>query len=301
MGTGLVIAGLSRRDRLKVAVSGLLFHHRRPRPPLDAFVEILWLFRQAPRPYALERVLPTGAAQLIVNLKEDRTRVYDPARPGRYESTAGSVLVGPRSVFSVIDTDEQEHVAGVAFRPGGTAGFLPMPASETRGEEVPLEAIWGRAWAARLRERMLDSRTPDGALDVLETALRELFRPPGLHRATAFALSVFDRTPQTVRIAEVTRTIGLSAKRFIERFTADVGLTPKRYCRLRRFQGAVAAAHRAPRVNWAEVALDSGYYDQAHFIHDFRAFSGLTPTAYHAARTGFQNHVKFLQEDSAAP
>jgi AraC-like DNA-binding protein len=48
-------------------------------------------------------------------------------------------------------------------------------------------------------------------------------------------------------------------------------------------------------VDWAEVALSCGYYDQAHFIHDFRAFSGLTPTGYRTARTAFQNHVSFLQ------
>jgi Domain of unknown function (DUF6597) len=52
------------------------YRHRVPRPPLDAFISSIWLFRDEPRPRALERVLPTAAAQLIVNLKEDRTRVY---------------------------------------------------------------------------------------------------------------------------------------------------------------------------------------------------------------------------------
>ena len=92
----------------------------------------------------------------------------------------------------------------------------------------------------------------------------------------------------------------MSAKRFIERFKAQVGVSPKRYCRIRRFQQAVARAHRGRPVDWAQVALDCGYYDQSHFIHEFRAFSGLTPTAYQASRTPFQNHVKFLQSGEAA-
>ena len=93
----------------------------------------------------------------------------------------------------------------------------------------------------------------------------------------------------------MTDAIGLSAKRFIERFKIEVGLTPKRYCRVRRFQRALALANRGRRVDWTGVALDCGYFDQAHFIHDFRSFAGLTPTEYLAARTSFQNHVKFLQ------
>ena len=95
--------------------------------------------------------------------------------------------------------------------------------------------------------------------------------------------------------ASVAEAVGLSPKRFIERFRTEVGLTPKQYCRVRRFQQALTAAHAASEVDWAAVAVSAGYYDQAHFIHDFRRFSGLTPTGYRAGRTAFQNHVTFLQ------
>lgn len=80
----------------------------------------------------------------------------------------------------------------------------------------------------------------------------------------------------------------------IERFKIEVGVTPKRYCRIRRFQRALALSSRGD-ADWIRVAMDCGYFDQAHFIHDFRSFAGLTPTGYQTARTSFQNHVKFLQ------
>ena len=257
----------------------------------------MWVYRNDPGPHALERILPTGAAQLIVNLKEDETRLYDPDCPARSVRTSGSVLAGVQRRFQVIDTAEQEYVAGVAFKPGGTVPFLRAPAHVTSDADVPLDALWGRRRTVALRERLLAAEGLDAKLDVIEAVLRDAWTPPGLHPAVSFALSVFDRVPTTARIATVSDTIGLSAKRFIERFKIEVGLTPKHYCRIRRFQRAVALANRGRHVDWPQVALDCGYFDQAHFINDFRSFSGLTPTRYLAARTPFQNHVKFLQSD----
>jgi AraC-like DNA-binding protein len=69
---------------------------------------------------------------------------------------------------------------------------------------------------------------------------------------------------------------------------------------VRRFQHALASTHRPAGVDWTQVALDCGYFDHAHFIHDFKSFAGVTPTGYQAARTPFQNHVKILQSDAAA-
>ncbi len=271
------------------------YRHRVPRPPLDAFIESIWVYRNDPQPHALERILPNGAAQLIVNLKEDETRLYDPECPHRHVATSGSVLSGVRSGFQVIDTSEQEYVAGVAFRPGGTLPFMHAPAHETRDADVPLDALWGRRRAIAFRQRLLESDGIDATVDALEAALREMWCPRTLHSAVNFALAAFDRAPSTTSVAAVTDAIGLSAKRFIERFKSEVGLTPKRYCRVRRFQHAVALSSSGRHVDWTGVAIDCGYFDQAHFIHDFRSFSGITPTDYQSAKTAFPNHVKFLQ------
>ncbi|MGC4054112.1 MAG: helix-turn-helix domain-containing protein [Paludibaculum sp.] len=100
---------------------------------------------------------------------------------------------------------------------------------------------------------------------------------------------------QASRIGALAAQTGLSPKRFIERFKAAVGLSPKHYCRILRFQGALALAEQGRRVEWTRIALDCGYFDQAHFIHDFRSFAGITPTGYQSDRTEFRNHVKFLQ------
>jgi AraC-like DNA-binding protein len=274
--------------------------HRRPAAPLDAFVELLWVYRNEARPRRLERILPRGAAQLIVNLAEDQTRLYRTAAPGTAVVLPGTIFTGVSTRFQIIDTDEQQYVAGATFKPGGALPFVALPADAFCDASVSVDVLWGRRPAARLREQLLAASSLEATLDLLERALLAAWRDRVRHPAVAFALAAFERRPSLPRIAAVTDAISLSPKRFIERFKAEVGVTPKRYCRLLRFQRAVSGAHRAVApTDWARLAVACGYFDQAHFIHEFRDFSGLTPTAYEAARTSFQNHVTFLQSADA--
>ena len=93
----------------------MVFTQRRPAPPLDRWIESIWLCRSEPRLRALERVLPSGASQLILNLAEDETRLYRDSGNGvMCERSPGSVLTGMSTRFHLIDTDEQ---AGWCFVP----------------------------------------------------------------------------------------------------------------------------------------------------------------------------------------
>ncbi|MBN9664055.1 MAG: AraC family transcriptional regulator [Acidobacteria bacterium] len=273
----------------------MLFIQRIPAPPLDESIEAIWYCRNEPRPHALERVLPSGRAQLIINLTEDQTRGYVPNGDELLVvKTSGTLLAGVQSRFSIIDTLEQQCVLGVTFRPGGTLPFFRLPAHELCDADLPLEFAWGRC-ARELRERLLEASNPEMKLDAMEQALREHWRPQGLHAAVDFALTSLIRRPYAASIGDLTQQVGLSPKRFIERFKSAVGLSPKQFCRILRFQGALALAEQGRRVEWTRIALDCGYFDQAHFIHDFRSFAGITPTGYQSDRTQFRNHVKFLQ------
>jgi len=111
------------------------------------------------------------------------------------------------------------------------------------------------------------------------------------HPAVAAALKELQCVPQTRTLSDLVEHIGLSPRRFIQVFRAEVGLTPKLFCRIQRFQEVVRRIGRGQPVDWLDVALACGYFDQAHFIHDFRAFSGLTPTTYLAQGSEHLNHV----------
>jgi AraC-like DNA-binding protein len=91
-------------------------------------------------------------------------------------------------------------------------------------------------------------------------------------------------------VADVVQGTGLSLRRFGELFGSEVGLSPKAFCRIRRFNEVLRRVERSTDVDWADVAASCGYFDQAHFNHDFRAFAGLTPSAYLRGRMS-RTHV----------
>ncbi len=269
----------------------MLYRTYIPRPPLSDFVELLWSYEGDDPPHAKERVLPTGTVELIVNLSEDTERVYDGQDPARFQSFRGALVCGAHSGYFVIDTASQASIMGVHFKPGGAFPFLGLPACELRDTHVSLDTLWG-AGADDLRDRLLEAETAEARFRVLERSLlAQAARPLARHPAVAFALKEFGDAAHARTVSEVTGRIGLSQRRFIRVFSEEVGLTPKLFCRVRRFQEALRLIGRGQHVEWAEVALACGYFDQAHFIHDFRAFSGLNPTAYLAHRGEHLNHV----------
>jgi AraC-like DNA-binding protein len=261
------------------------------RPPRTAalrpFVESLWSF-EADLPHQRERVLPDGRMQLLINLHEDELRSYHGpglAAPSRF---GGAVLCGPFDEHFAIDTAEQKRIMGVSFTPGGAFPFFRPPCDAARAQHVELVDLWGRD-ARSLRERLCEAATPAARLQCLEQLLLERvcrsLEPDG---AIGFAVAQLTRD---VPVTAVGERIGLSARSFIRRFSERVGLTPKRFARIQRFQRVLAALERGEAVAWAQVAADCGYFDQAHLIHDFRAFSGLRPSEYHARAQGGRNHV----------
>lgn len=116
-------------------------------------------------------------------------------------------------------------------------------------------------------------------------------RPLVRHPAVAYALRALDSPAPPVAVASVRQDTGLSARRFIDLFRHEVGLTPKLFARVRRLQAVLRRLEDPVVAPWVEVAVAHGYFDQAHLIRDFRRFTGLTPTAYRARRTGGPNHL----------
>jgi len=265
-----------------------------PAFPLSRFVELLWYYEHPPRAHQKERLMPDGCVSLIINLAEDQTRLYDADDVSKMKTLSGCSVAGPHTKCFAIDTDEQTCVIGASFRAGGAVPFLRLPSHELHNQHLNLEDLWGRL-ARDLRERTLSAKTPREKLRVVELAFLE--RAAGMldgQPVIGYAVENFLAHPATAKIASIAGKTGFSRRRFIELFKQHVGMTPKLFCRVRRFQEVLRRITRGKPVNWTGVALDGGYFDQAHFIHDFRAFSGINPSKYLGDYKDFPRHHNHL-------
>jgi AraC-like DNA-binding protein len=253
----------------------MLYTTRVPGSPLSTFVEYLWSLQDAPG-HAMERIVPSGTLELVVNLHEDELRIYDPDGR-RCRRHAGASVSGAYRQFFVIDTREHASIVGVHFRPGTARAILGVPPGALADQHVDLAALWSRA-ASELRERLCAAATAAARFDILEQALRQRLAPRDGHRAVAFALEQLGRPVTSV--GEVAARLQLSRRRLIEVFTAEVGMTPKRLSRVMRFQRASQVARLAQPLDWARVAAACGYFDQAHLVNEFRELTGMSPVRF---------------------
>jgi AraC-like DNA-binding protein len=268
----------------------MIHHFHIPSPPLSEFVALFWYYEGYALPHAKERLLPTGTTELVINLLEDRIETFS-GEDSTPQTFRGGVVCGPHSEYFVIDTSQEETIIGVHFKPGGAFPFFKLPAGELHNLHVSLGDLWGSA-AFELRERLLAVAAPQARLRLLEQfLLTRLAKPLARHPAVSFALKEFQSVPHARTITELTNQIGLSARRFIQVFGEQVGLTPKLYCRVQRFQEVLRQVGMSAEVDWVDVAASCGYFDQAHFIHDFQNFSGFTPTVWLGLRSEHANHV----------
>jgi AraC-like DNA-binding protein len=256
--------------------------------------------------HSQERIVPSGTLELVVNLNEDALRIYDPSAK-MWRRYSGAVVSGAYRRFFVIDTCDHASIVGVHFKPGGALPFLGVPPGELADRHVDLELLWGRS-ALELRERLCAAACAATRFALLEVALRSrLPESRQGHPAVPVALGRLARPGVTV--GEVAAGVELSRRRFIEVFTAEVGMTPKRLSRVLRFQRANALARRADSPDWGQLARDCGYFDQSHLIHDVSEFTGTSPRQLGPAgeqvkelHLAVADGVKFFQDsDHARP
>jgi AraC-like DNA-binding protein len=193
---------------------------------------------------------------------------------------ASSLLIGIRSRFSIITTAKLRPAMGVFFRPGGVHALLGVPTDTFCNKNVPLDQIWGSI-AGTLRDRLRTESQLARKFQVLEIALLQRIKERArLNAAVQYALEEFACIARVPGVDRIAREAGLSRRRFTQLFREQIGLTPKVFCRVQRFQTALKQIKSGASVDWAQLALTAGYYDQAHLAHEFQNFSGLTPSAY---------------------
>jgi AraC-like DNA-binding protein len=268
-----------------------IYRHR-PQPALRPFIEWLWYYIDYNPDHERQHVLPDGTFELVINLQDIPRKLFDRDNAGQFNAFKRGWVSGAHTQYLIIDALPCSSMIGAHFKPGGAAQFLGIPAEEVCNQVVELDAIWGNSiW--EWRDQLLSVDGPAAKFRVLEELLVRKLSSAQSTPVVTWALDRFTHEPHMQKIAQVSGQLGISHKHFIEQFKRQVGLTPKKFCRVRRFQQVLGQIQSARSVDWSDVACGCGYFDQAHFINDFVAFSGMNPSSYLSHR--LEGDTKFVR------
>jgi AraC-like DNA-binding protein len=251
------------RDTLRRAM--MRYHEIHPRAPLNSFVECFWTLEgDGPSTDAMpERILPDGCVELILNFGDrfsQYTNTHRKLQPRHF-------LVGQMSGPILISPNGAVQLLGIRFHPGGTSPFFRVPMTELTDRIVELGAISSELE----RELLLAEKTHVIESVLLARLLRGRYDSSSMTLAAQIVSSA-----GCISIDRLATKAGISSRQLERRFMRDIGVGPKLLSRILRFQQVFRAVERVD-PEWASIAVDCGYYDQAHLIRDFNQFAGQTP------------------------
>lgn len=285
----------------------MILHLHRPSPPLDRFVELVTYYADYQPEHSRERLLPDGAVEIIVDLTDSPKRLYDRDDHSRGTDFRRAWISGMRRDWIVIEAAPGSSMVVIRFKPAGAYPFLGFGVEGLTDTVDQLDAVLASA-ASSLRDRILEAKTVEARMAAVETWLLERGRARLEGHPVVEYLTGRLFAPAGLRIQDLVEEVGYSQRHVRGLFRRWVGLTPKQYGSIRRFQDVLASvagsfgpfdpaatseltARGEADLDWADLAVAHGYYDQSHLVHDFRRFSGLTPSEYTAAFRGQANYL----------
>jgi AraC-like DNA-binding protein len=264
----------------------MIYLERSPSPPLAGFIRTLWYTRAPGQPHRRERVLPNGCMQVVITLAADALTDCDENSAAGCRPIPPAILVGARGRYEVIHTRDFAELVGVIFRPGGLGPWLRLSADDFFERTASLDSVWQ---FRDLRAQLCEQPTPTAKLARLDALLCASLSGRSVAQRPVVRGALAELRHNSVHSTAL--SLGISERRLHQLFCEDVGLSPKLWSRIRRFQSALSCLHSGQDIHWDELSLACGYYDQSHFSNDFQSFSGINPTTYSERRGRWRNHV----------
>ncbi len=265
-----------------------------PTFPLHKFVDHFIYYEGFNPVHRMDRFLPDGNAEFIIELTGNAKHIYDNETLTELQTFRHAWVSGVRTQPITIPSGRDSRMLIVAFKQGKARPFYDFPMTELADLVVDADLVFGRK-IRTLREQLLHSNSIRQMFVLVENFLLGQ-AGDALHANTPsqcveYAVSNIMNQPTIPGFQQLSAQIGYSQKHFIDLFKQQVGVPPKQYLKIMRFQKAIQEIENNKSIQWSSIAAESGFYDQAHFINDFKDFSGFTPNEYMKRKTAALNYI----------
>lgn len=245
-------------------------------PSLHPFLALIWVFEstQGLPPNDLRIIAPDGEMKVIIPFRNWIT-----SRSGgalRIHAVSTCSIVGQQTVPAVIDSPSVSGIIGITLKPAGAYRFFRIPLHEVADRTVLADELFGRE-GCELHEQIDAAPTADAKVGVVQRFLLRLLRRNRRDEPVVdWMLDMIDRSGGCIRIDRLSEKAGYTRRQIDRKFADFVGLSPKTVANIVRFQRvysrALSSERKAP-----DKGLFESYYDQSHYIKEFKRFSGHTP------------------------
>lgn len=269
----------------------MVFHLHIPSFPLSNFIESFIYYRDFQPEHSVDRFLPDGNVNVVFELTDEPKYIYHNETLQEIQACKRVWFSGIRTEYITIPSGRDSEMFILNFHRGRAYPFVEMPLHELTNYVVDAELVLTNG-ILEMREALQEIPTVAGKFAYAERHLLSQFGTRLVEDPFVdYAVQAILRSPGQMSIDALARKVGYSQKHLIEKFKRNVGLTPKGFMKVVRFQKAIQELEQGRALDWVGLAHDCGYYDQAHFIHDFKAFSGLTPAQYVAMMGEYTNYI----------
>ena len=269
----------------------MIFQVHKPCYPLSSFIDNFVYYKGVSPAHSIDRFLPDGNINLVFDLTDFPKYIYDNNTLQEKQACRNVWFSGIRNNFITIPSSRNSEMFIVNFRKGQAYPFVQVPLNELTDHVVDAELVLTNE-ILNLREVFLQtSSTLQKFRNAEQYLVRHYAHKLHVNPFIDYAVNKILQLPDALTIAAVAGRTGYSQKHFIKIFRDNVGLTPKTFLKVTRFQKAIKEIEQHKKISWASIAIESGYYDQAHFINDFKNFSGFTPRQYLVLKNEEINYV----------
>lgn len=255
----------------------------KPPSSLAGFVRAFWILEGGMNSSDVTsyRLMADNSPNLVFHYVNNFSILTD----GKYTASSGiSFLHGQSNLSMDMNTKGTFGILGAYLYPYALQYLFNIPAIELTGLEVELETILAR-YSKTLDDKILNAADNSGRISLLTDFLLSRLKDAQIKdKGIEHGVKQILRSNGNTRIEAIAGTIGISNRQLERKFTNHVGMSPKMFSRICRFQNSMKAAeiHMADNSNLSltKLAYDCGYSDQSHFIREFREFSGMNPRDY---------------------
>ena len=250
-----------------------------PSPELQPFIKCFWSLEDEKQDDTVkQRVLPDGCMEMIFHYGDPYRQYFE---DGSSIIQPGSFVFGQITKYIEIAPTGSSGIISARFLPEGTGPFINMPATALENKAVPIAEIF--ADGAAFEQQIVNAPTNEKRIQLIENfLLSKLIEPHTIDAITRSCVEAIFQSRGQIGVVELAGKMKINRRHMERKFTTLIGMSPKQLARVARLQSTLKMLEQKKFISLTSLAYENGYYDQAHFIKDFKDFTGQSPKSFYA-------------------